>query len=271
MREIGVAPDPAWVRFGHPERRLLLRKHRRNFLTATPEGRTRLRAWLDAGIALPPMPLSEAQAYVCRRLTVFGELGAFLSIIVRALLLAPECLRHHVLTNVVFVTVAKESRAWTSSSLLEDNTGRKARLIVLGPNADEETVIHECLPRLARAAAVRDRGARGLGARRGGPVRGGGPRGMARAHRRTRPPPGASRAWRRDCVDVANVRIWTRLRGWFRRRQPPQQPAGYRHWPEARGVWARDLTPDELAEPIAPPPPRRRSWLHDGASRRHWL
>ena len=61
----------------------------------------------------------------------------------RALLLVPECVRHHVLTNVVFVTVGKNSRAWTSSSVLEDRDGHKPRLIVLGPNVDEETVVHE--------------------------------------------------------------------------------------------------------------------------------
>ena len=144
MRQIGVAADPAWARGGQPEWRALYVKHRRRFLTATPPARSRLRAWLDAGVkALPPLPLFEREASVRRRLTLFGDL-VFVPIVVRGLLLLPECVRQHVLAHVVFVCVGKTSQAWTSSSRLDDVDGQKPRMIVLGPDVDEALVVHEC-------------------------------------------------------------------------------------------------------------------------------
>ena len=61
--------------------------------------------------------------------------------------------------------------------------------------------------------------------------------------------------------------IWSRVRGWLRRRPRPQTPAAgvYVWWPEASG-WARELTPDERAyEGLSRDVPRL-PWLH---RRRH--
>jgi hypothetical protein len=133
-----------WAEASPWRRRRLIVQHRRRLLTATPEGRARLRRWLDEDVPWPPMPRHELEALVRYRLALFGDEG-FLPDVIGGLMLLPDPLRTHALKAAAFVCVGRQSRAWTASARLEDRDGPRPRMVVLGPDADVRTVIHECV------------------------------------------------------------------------------------------------------------------------------
>jgi hypothetical protein len=74
---------------------------------------------------------------------MYGDLS-FLPRVVSAVRVLPEAVRWMVVTNTAFLTVGHDSVAWTSSGVLVDRDGRlRDRLIVLGPDAGIDIVVHE--------------------------------------------------------------------------------------------------------------------------------
>ena len=59
--------------------------------------------------------------------------------------MVPAAVRYSIQREVVFVAVGRSSRAWTSSARFADEAGAvKTTMIVLGPEAEVPTVLHEC-------------------------------------------------------------------------------------------------------------------------------
>jgi hypothetical protein len=109
-------------------------------LKATAEGQMRLESWCTAG--RPGAPARESE-WIERHLRIYGELS-FLPRVIAALSVLPEAVRWIVVTGTAFLTVGHESIAWTSSAVLVDQDGRlRDRVIVLGPDADVDIVVHE--------------------------------------------------------------------------------------------------------------------------------
>jgi hypothetical protein len=127
------------------ERSDLLQLIARQLLVASRGGRARLRRWLEArgGIAPTPVPPWLLREWLTERVALVGD-SAALPLVVEALCLVPEPVRHAVVTETCFTAVGWSSRAWASSSVLVDREGnRKPRLVMLGPASDVGTVLHE--------------------------------------------------------------------------------------------------------------------------------
>lgn len=73
----------------------------------------------------------------------YGDQGLW-SVVLDALDRVPGVVLDHVIANVAFIMVGRDARAWTSSARLLDREGQgRDRVIVLGPDADVEVVLHE--------------------------------------------------------------------------------------------------------------------------------
>lgn len=154
----------AFPRLSAVERRELLKAPSVRFrlLTATTEGRMRLRAWLQHPIHLPVRP-AERLAWIWERARVFGD-SAFVPIVADALTALPDCVVAAVVAEVAFVAVGCDSVAWFASAALD-----RPHLIALGPHADAHVVRHEVghawhgpLPSAERPGAITAVGEAGL-------------------------------------------------------------------------------------------------------------
>jgi hypothetical protein len=147
-QDLALAPDwraRARAATAAVERRALLRRVARQLLVASRGGRARLRRWLDArgGSAPTPVPPWLLREWLTERVALVGD-SAALPLVVEALCLVPEPVRHAVVAETCFTAVGWSSCAWTGSSVLVDREGtRKPRLVMLGPASDVGTVLHE--------------------------------------------------------------------------------------------------------------------------------
>jgi hypothetical protein len=145
FRERVIAGAEAWAPIidgATPlERRALIVALGDALSTATPEGRTRAEDWHRSGT--PRAGVGDEEAWIDERLQAYGD-RSMVPRIVAALHLTPEPVRWAALMTVAFLSVGRDSIAWTSSALFVDQHDRiRARIIVLGPTADVDIILHE--------------------------------------------------------------------------------------------------------------------------------
>jgi hypothetical protein len=150
-----------------PERGQLVAQLGRQLLVASAGGRARLRRWLDdRPPPAPSMPTCLLPQWLRERVLFYGD-GCMLGAVIEALILVPAPVRAAVLTEVAFLAVGAETRAWTGSAALVRPDGRRPTRLVMLSGADRHapdlvrTVLHECghawsapLPREGEALAT---------------------------------------------------------------------------------------------------------------------